>query len=250
MSTYLITGVASEQSIAWAVAERLLRGGDKCILASLPGNVRRAQRLMRHFDAEQSVVPLDVSSDESLAELGQEVEKRTKSLDGVLHSIAHAPLDELREEVLMVSREGFRSTFETSTYSLMAILRAVLPRLGHHASVVALTYRGSQQVMDGYGIMGPAKAALECFVRYLATELGPRGIRINSVSPGPILTLSASVFPDIEARIEAAARRSPMRQRTTHAQVAEVVGFLLGAGAAGVTGQCVGVDQGLSVLGT
>lgn len=249
MRTYLVTGVASEESLAWGVARRLLERGHSCIVAALPSNVRRARRLMRAYGAEDAVLPLDVCSEASLAELGAHIEQRNTQLDGVLHAIAYAPMEDLAETVCMVSRAGFLTAFEVSVYSLSAVLRVCMPSLRSSASVVALTYQGSQRVMQDYGIMGPAKAALECLVRYLASDLGASGIRVNSVSPGPVLTLAASVFPGIESKLEQAANRSPLRQRTTHEQVAETVEFLLGNGAAGITGQCIHVDQGLSILG-
>jgi enoyl-[acyl-carrier protein] reductase I len=248
--TYLITGVAMEESIGWAAAERLLREGATCYVAALPTNVKRARRLMRAFSQEDHVIPLDVRSEASLTELGALLVARNRLLDGVLHSIAYAPADDLAGPVTDVTRTGFLETMEVSVYSLCALVRAATPVLQAGSSIVALTYYGSQKAMHGYGVLGAAKAALESLVRYLASELGPRGIRVNSVSPGPILTPAASAFGDIQSKIEEAALRAPLRQRTTQAQVAEVVRLLFSPEFGAVTGQCVHVDHGLSIVGS
>lgn len=249
MGTYLISGVATEHSIAWAAAERLLQEGAICYVASLPANVKRARRLMRTFSKEDDVLPLDVRSDSSLEALGAMLAERGALLDGLLHSIAYAPLEDLAEGTMDTTRAGFLETMEVSVYSLCALVRASRSALKNGSSIVALTYHGSQRAIAGYGLMGPAKAALESLVRYLACELGPRGIRVNAVSPGPILTPAASAFGDIEAKIEAAARRAPTRARTTQAQVAEVVRTLFAPESGAITGQCIYADNGLSIVG-
>jgi enoyl-[acyl-carrier protein] reductase I len=247
--TYLITGVANEQSIAWATARSLLESGASCYFASFPANVKRSRRLLREYDAEDRVLELDVRADASLLALRDALAARTDRLDGVLHSIAFAPPEALLEPLLALPREAFADTMDVSVYSLIALLRAVDPML-RDSSVVAMTYRGSQACMDGYGAMGPAKAALESLVRYLAVELGSRGVRVNSLSAGPLLTLSSSVFENIEEKIARASAVAPGRQVLTHQQVASALSFLLGPRSVGITGQCICVDHGLSILGS
>jgi enoyl-[acyl-carrier protein] reductase I len=243
---YLITGVANEWSIAWAVAQRVLERGGVCHLACLPANERRVRKLMRAHDLEDHVYAIDVTHAAELESLAGALAARTDTLSGVLHAVAYADLEELQAGLLHSTREGFAKAMDVSVYSLVGLCRATRPLLREGSSVVALTYHGSQVCIPGYNVMGVAKAALESLARYLASELGPAGIRVNTVSPGPILTLAASVFDDIEAKIERAAQLSPLRQRTTQQHVAGLVDYLFSEAASAVTGQCLYVDHGLS----
>jgi enoyl-[acyl-carrier protein] reductase I len=245
----LITGVANEQSIAWAVADRLLRTGHRCILASLPGNVRRAEKLVARAGYDARVLPLDVSADGSLEQLRSTLIEVDAVVDAVLHSIAYAELDDLEGPTLEVSRTGFLKSMDISVYSLIAIVRAVRSRLRCGSSVVALTYHGSQKCIPGYNLMGVVKAALESGCRYLANDLGGDGIRVNCVSPGALLTLSSSVFPRIDESIERAALAAPIKAPTRMEDVASVICYLMSAAAGGVTGQTVYVDNGVSIMG-
>ncbi len=243
---YLITGVANEWSIAWAVVERVLERGGVCHLACLPANERRVRKLMRARNLEELVYPVDVTREDELEQLAQAIAARTDSLAGVLHAVAYADLEELQAGLLSSTREGFAKAMDVSVYSLVGLCRAARPLLRTGSSVVALTYHGSQVCIPGYNVMGVAKAALESLARYLASELGPHGIRVNTVSPGPILTLAASVFDDIEGKIERAAQLSPLRQRTSQQHVAGLVDYLFSEASSAVTAQCLYVDHGLS----
>lgn len=246
---YLITGVANEASIAWAVADRLLRNGERCVLASLPKNLHRAEQLLKRSDHSARVLPLDVTDQTSIEQLGAAIAEDGAGCAGILHSIAYASMEDLQGMTFESSREGFLESMNVSVYSLLALVRAVLPTLGTDSSVVALTYHGSQKCMPGYNMMGIAKAALESACRYLAYELGARGIRVNCASPGALLTLSSSAFPDIQENIDRAAAHSPLRAPTRLDDVAAALGFLLSPAAGGITGQTVYVDNGLSIMG-
>lgn len=258
---YLVTGVANEQSIAWAVAEELWRGGDRCALAVLPRNLRRVEKLVAGAGRAAAVLPLDVRDDASLAALAEGLRALREQgapgapigqgapLAGVLHSIAHARGEELMGTTLEVSREGFLEAMDVSVYSLLALLRAAEPLLGEGSSVVALSYHGAQKCLPGYNLMGVAKAALESACRYLAHDLGGRGIRVNALSAGPLLTLSSAAFDGIEEKIARSGERAPLGRPTAMADVASAICHLLSARAGGITAQCLYVDNGLSSMG-
>lgn len=246
---YLIAGVANEASIAWGVAQRILAAGHPCMITSLAKNLHRVHKLVTRAGFEAEVVALDVSDDASLRQLAETVESSGRRIAGVLHAIAYARIEDLQGSTLGVSRAGFIEAMNVSVYSLLALLRSVRPWLDAGSSIVALSYHGSQRCISGYDLMGIAKAALESACRYLANELGRDGIRVNCASPGPMLTLSSSAFEDIQEKIERAAELAPLRSVVRMEDVASVVWHLLSQQSAGVTGQVLYVDNGLSILG-
>jgi enoyl-[acyl-carrier protein] reductase I len=246
---FVVTGVANEASIAWAVAAHLLGQRRRCVLASLPKNLHRARQLLRRTGYEADVVPLDVTEDDSIAQLAEHVAKDGAPVAGLLHAIAYANLDDLQGATFETSRAAFLESMDISVYSLLALTRALRPYLGPGASIVALTYHGSQRSIPGYNLMGVAKAALESACRYLASELGPHGVRVNAASPGPLLTLSSSAFPDIQEDIARSAAFAPLRRATRVEDVATTVSHLLSPESAGVTGQVIYVDNGISIVG-
>jgi enoyl-[acyl-carrier protein] reductase I len=246
---YVITGVANEWSIAWAVAKRIAQSGGTCHFMSLPQNLRRVRRLMAELEGDHAAYPLDVTSDASIDEAFAALRGRTDRLSGMLHSIAYADLEDLAAGALGLSREGFLRAVDISVYSLIALARRAEALMAEGGSVVALTYYGAQKCFPGYDVMGVAKAALESLVRYLALGFGPRGIRVNAVSAGPILTLASSAFSDVEAKIERAAQLAPLGRATAATDVADTAAYLFSTQAAGITGQCLFVDNGLSIMG-
>jgi enoyl-[acyl-carrier protein] reductase I len=249
---YLVTGAANEASIAWAVAAGLLGDNTRCILAAMPRNVRRVEKLVQRSGYSADVLPLDVKEDASLVELAASVRARIGDegmLAGILHAIAYANMDDLAAGVVDTTRAGFLEALDVSVYSFLALVRHMRPLLGRGASVVALTYHGSQKCIPGYNVMGIAKAALESACRYLAYDVGKDGIRVNCVSPGPLLTLSSSAFPEIEAKLERAGRASPLGVPTQMDDVSATIRYVLSPAAAGITGQCIYVDNGLSGMG-
>lgn len=246
---YLITGIANEQSLAWSIAIELIERSEECYFAVLPSNLRRVKRMLKERNMEEFCVPLDVSIDDSINTLGRELGERTKYIKGILHSVAYAPIDDLEEGTVGMTRNGFCETMTVSVYSLAAITRVLRPLLGAGTSIVTMTYSGSQKCIPGYNVMGVAKAGLESLVRYMAYELGPESIRVNAISAGPILTLSSSVFEDIETKIEVMAKNAPLRRQSTSKDIAEAALFLFSDVSLGITGQILYVDCGLSTMG-
>ncbi len=251
--TALVMGVANEQSIAWGIAQRLAAAGAKLAFTYLPDPHGRAQRRVGKLAetvASQLLLPCDVRRDEDIASVFTELAKSWGKLDCLIHSIAWARADELSGELSATSREGFAAAADISAYSLIATARQAKPLMvGQPGSIVTLTYLGSQRAMPGYNVMGVAKAALEAAVRYLAAELGPDGIRVNAVSPGPIETLSASAIDRFPAMLRAAAESSPLRRAVTAREVGDIVAFLCSDLARAITGQVVYADAGYSIIG-
>lgn len=246
--SFLITGVANSASIAWAVTRLLVAEGSDCLLAIHPANRRRVEKLLDREGLHADCVDLDARDDGSFRAMGERLTQKGTKLAGVLHAIAYANMDDLLGRTVDASRQGFLEAIEVSAYSFLALVRTTEPFLDENSGVVALTYFGSQYCIPGYNIMGVAKAALESSARYAAGELGGRGIRVNTVSPGPLLTLSSSVFPDIERSLAQSARQGALKSELSVDAVAKTICHLLGPSAAAVTGQCIRVDNGLSSI--
>lgn len=244
----LITGVANRASIAWAVVEAMAEAGQPCLLAVHPANRRRVEKLVERLEMDLAICDVDVRAEESLQRLAAWTRERAPRLGGLLHSIAYADRDELAGRTLDASRAGFLEALDVSAYSLIALTRAVEPLLAPGAGVVALSYHGSRYAIPGYNLMGLAKATLEAGVRYLAAELGRSGVRVNTVSAGPLLTLSSSAFEDIERSLALSVEQSALRDPLSAGDVARMAMHLLSPSSRGVTGQCINVDNGLSVM--
>lgn len=247
----VVTGVANKFSIAWAIAEKLKSQGYQ-ICFTFPDE-RIGEKVKRLTEDWEGTLyhKLDVSSDEDFenfkTQLGSEWED---GIDAVVHSIAFAKREELSGEFLNTSREGFRLALDISAYSLVALVRSTVELLEKRkGSVITLTYLGGEKVVPNYNVMGVAKAALESCVRYLASDLGPRGMRINAVSPGPIKTAAARGISGFDQMLKFFTERSPLRRTVSQEEVAEVAEFLLSDRASGINGQVVYVDGGYSVMG-
>ena len=195
--------------------------------------------------------PCDAASDESIKEALKEVKKNHGSVDGILHCIAHANTEDLRNDFINTSREGFSHASDVSAYSLVATARIAKQEelLNQNASIVALTYFGSEKVMEGYNVMGVAKAALEASIRYLAKDLGIENIRINAISAGPIKTLSAKGIKDFGSILDIVEQRAPLKRNVTQVEVGNVAAFLFSPLAASVTGEVIHADNGFSITG-
>jgi len=244
----LITGLLSTRSIAYGVAKAMHREGAE--LAFTYQNERfqeRVTKMAQEFGSDL-VLPCDVSKDEDVASLFAELGKRWDGLDGLVHAIAYAPTEALDGEFLDgFTREAFRIAHDVSAYSFPALAKAALPMMeGRPAALVTLTYLGAVRTMPHYNVMGMAKASLEASVRYLASSLGPRGIRANGVSAGPIKTLAASGIGDFSKLLAYNQKHAPLRRNVTIEEVGNAVAFLCSDLASGITGEIMYVDGGFN----
>jgi enoyl-[acyl-carrier protein] reductase I len=245
----LILGVANKRSIAWGIAQSVSAAGARLALTyqgeRLEENVRELAASLK----DPVILPCDVSKDEDLARLAAGVEKELGGLDFVVHAVAYALREELDGEFMNTSREGYRVAQDISSYSLTALAKVTVPLMKDGGSIVTLSYLGGERVVPHYNVMGVAKAALEMSVRYLASDLGPKGIRVNAISAGPIKTLAASGVHGISKMLEYHRERAPLRKNTEQAEVGDVGLFLVSSLSRGVTGEVIHVDGGFHVMG-
>ena len=245
----LILGVANKRSIAWGIAQSVSREGARLALTyqgeRLEENVRELAASLK----DPVILPCDVTRDEDLTALAAGVGKELGGLDFVIHAVAYALREELDGEFLNTSREGYRVAQDISAYSLTALARAVVPLMTNGGSIVTLTYLGGERVVPHYNVMGVAKAALDMSVRYLASDLGPKGIRVNALSAGPIKTLAASGVHGISKMLEYHRTHAPLRKNTEQEEVGDAALFLVSSLGRGVTGEVIHVDGGFHVMG-
>ncbi len=246
----LILGIANKRSIAWGIAQSVAREGARLAVTyqgeRLEENVRELAQNLK----DPVILPCDVAKDEDLAALAAAVEKEFGGLDFVVHAVAYALREELDGEFLSTSREGYRIAQDISSYSLTALARHTVPLMeGRAGSIVTLTYLGGERVVPHYNVMGVAKAALEMSVRYLASDLGPKGIRVNAISAGPIKTLAASGVHGISKMLEYHRTHAPLRKNTEQEEVGDTALFLVSHLGRGVTGEVIHVDGGFHVMG-
>ncbi len=246
----LIVGVANKHSIAWAITESAVREGAKLIFNYQNDRLKEnVEELAKTIEGSMSF-PCDVSNDDEISALMKNVEAEIGGLDFLVHSVAFAPREELTGEFINTSRQGFATALEISAYSLVAVSRAALPLMKDGGSIITLTYLGAERVVPHYNVMGVAKAALEASVRYLAHDLGPRGIRVNAISAGPIRTLAARAVSGISKMVEHHREVAPLRRATEQAEVGDAALFLLSSLSRGITGEVIYVDGGYHILGT
>jgi enoyl-[acyl-carrier protein] reductase I len=246
----LVLGIANKRSIAWGIAQAVSREGARLAVnyqgERLEENVRELAAGLR----DPLILPCDVSRDEDIDALMESVGKEFGGLDFVVHAVAFALREELDGEFLNTSREGYRVAQDISSYSLTAVARRAVPLMeGRSGSIVTLTYLGGERVVPHYNVMGVAKAALECSVRYLAADLGPKGIRVNALSAGPIKTLAASGVHGISKMLEYHRTHAPLRKNTEQEEVGDAALFLVSPLSRGVTGEVIHVDGGFHVMG-
>ena len=247
--TGLILGVANKRSIAWGIARACAREGARLALTY------QGERLKENVDdlskdlKEPLLYPCDVAKDEDIAALAASVKADLGHLDFVIHSVAFAQREELTGEFLNTSREGYRIAQDISSYSLTALARETAPLMEGGGSILTLSYLGGERVVPHYNVMGVAKAALEMSVRYLAADLGPRGIRVNAISAGPIKTLAASGVHGLSKMLEYHRTHAPLRRTTDQDEVGDTALFLLSHLSRGVTGEVIHVDGGFHVMG-
>ena len=247
--TAVIFGLANKRSVAWAIAQKLQEAGWR--LAICYQNQRLEQ------EAKDLIADLpgatgfmcDVSSDEQIDRVFDELKSKYGTLQGIVHSVAFAPAEELKGEFVNTTREGFRIAHDISVYSLVAVSRTAAPLMSGGGSIVTMSYFGAEKVVPRYNVMGVAKAALEASVRYLASDLGPKRIRVNAISAGPMKTLAARGISNLGEMLKAHADRSPLRRNVDPAEVGATAAFLLSGAGSGITGETIYVDCGYNIMG-
>lgn len=245
----VILGVANDHSIAWGIAQALHREGAELGFTYVGEALERRVRPLAQSLNAKLIEPCDVGSDEQIDALMTRAREIYGSIDILVHAIAFAKRDELSGSFLKTTRTGFLTALEISAYSLIALIKAAKELLSPGASVITLTYHGSQQVVPNYNVMGVAKAALEASVRYLAADLGPQGIRVNAISAGPIRTLAASGIADFRTLHRQFSRVAPLRRNVTSEDVGNTAVWLCSNLASAVTGEILYVDAGFSIIG-
>ena len=247
--TAVIFGLANKRSIAWAIAQKLHEAGWRLAITYQNERLEQeAKDLITDLPGAEGYM-CDVTSDEQIAKLFEQLKARYGVLDGLVHSVAYAPAEELKGEFVNTTREGFRMAHDISVYSLIAVTRAAAPMMASGGGVVTLTYYGAEKVVPKYNVMGVAKAALEATVRYLANDLGPKGIRVNAISAGPIKTLAARGISQLGEMLKAHAERAPLKRNVDPAEVGGTAVFLLSPAGSGITGETIYVDCGYNIMG-
>jgi enoyl-[acyl-carrier protein] reductase I len=245
----VVFGVANKRSIAWSIAQGLHNAGAK--LAITYQNERLGQ------EAKDLILSLagaegfmcDVSDDAAIARLFDQLKERYGKLHILVHSVAFAPTEELKGDFINTSREGFRIAHDVSVYSLIALARAAAPLMTDGGSIVTMSYYGAEKVVPHYNVMAVAKAALECTVRYLASDLGKRKIRVNAISAGPIKTLAARGISGLSDMLKAHAERAPLQRNVDVNEVGSTGVFLASDASSGITGEVIYVDCGYNIMG-
>ena len=244
----LVVGIANDQSIAWGCARALSAAGAELALTWLNDKARPHVEPLAQQLGAAITAPLDVSVPGQLEALFGQIERQWGGLDFLVHSIAFAPKQDLHGRVTDSSAAGFAQAMDVSCHSFMRMARLAEPLMKQGGSLMAMTYLGAEEVIADYGLMGPVKAALEASVRYLAAELGPAGIRVNAISPGPLATRAASGIAHFDRLLADAEARSPMRRLASIDDVGALCAFLAGDGARSITGGTLYVDGGYNIL--
>ena len=248
-STAVVFGVANKRSIAWAIAQKLAAAGVQ--LAITYQNERlelEARELISELPGAEGF-RCDVSQDLEIAQLFAMLRERYGTLNAMVHSVAFAPAEDMKNEFLQTSREGFRIAHDVSVYSLIALSRAAAPLMTNGGSIMTMTYYGAEKVVPNYNVMGVAKAALEATVRYLSYDLGKQKIRVNAISAGPIKTLAARGVSGLGEMLKTQAERSPLQRNIEVGEVGNAAVFLASDMASGITGETIYVDCGYNIMG-
>jgi len=248
--TGVVFGVANKRSIAWAIAQAWHNHGAKLAFTYQGERLKEnVEELVGTFGQDTPILPCDVTKDDEIARVFAEVGQRFGKLHLMLHSVAYAPREALEGNFVDTSREAFRVAHDVSAYSLVALARAAAPLMTEGGSIVAMSYYGAEKVVPHYNVMGVAKASLEASTRYLAYDLGPRKIRVNCISAGPMNTLAArgiAGFTDMLKHYEA---HAPLKRNVLPEELGATAAFLASDGAAAITGQVIYVDSGYQIMG-
>ena len=244
----LVVGIANDKSIAWGCASALRAAGAELAVTWFNDKARPyVEPLARQLEASIAM-PLDVEQPEQMQALFAAIAQRWGRLDFVLHSIAFAPKSDLHGRVADSSREGFARAMDISCHSFARMAHLAEPLMPQGGSLMTMSYIGAEEVIPDYGVMGPVKAALEASVRYLAAELGPKGIRVNAISPGPLATRAASGIANFDRLLDDAVQRAPLRRLVDLADIGALCAFLAGDAARSITGSTLYVDAGYHVV--
>lgn len=243
----LIVGVANQRSLAWGIAQSCHNHGAELAFTYLNDALEKRVRPLAASVGSEIVLPCDVQDDAQLDQLFADLQQRWGRLDFLLHSVAYATGDDLKEQFINTSREGFKLAMDVSAYSLVALTKRAQSLMGGSGSILTLSYLGSVQVVPNYRVMGVAKAALEACVRELAGDLGPQGIRINAISAGPIKTLAASGIASFRELLSHFEKRAPLRRTVTIEDVGEAAVYFLSDLSRMVTGEIHYVDGGFNI---
>ncbi|WP_078381403.1 enoyl-ACP reductase FabI [Sutcliffiella halmapala] len=248
--TYVVMGVANKRSIAWGIARSLHDAGARLVFTYAGERLEKSVRdLAASLDRNDSIVlPCDVTKDEEVHTCFQQIKEQTGVIHGVAHCIAFANKEELQGDYMNTTREGFMLAHNISSYSLTAVAKEAKDLMTEGGSIVTLTYLGGEKVVANYNVMGVAKASLDASVKYLANDLGKVGIRVNSISAGPIRTLSAKGVSDFNSILKEIEERAPLRRVTTQEEVGDAALFLFSDLARGITGENLHVDSGYHIL--
>lgn len=247
----VVMGVANERSIAWGIAKRLFDVGANVIFTYRKERSKgKIEKLLTNYeDYNATVVECDVNSDESIEKAFNEIGEQFKVIHGIIHSVAFAHAEDLHNRFVETTRDGYAFAQDTSAYSLIAVTKAAKPYMTEGGSIVTMSYLGAQRVLDGYNVMGVAKAALEASMRYLAADVGAENIRVNAISAGAIRTLAAKGVPSFNQILHKIEETSPLKRNTNQEEVADMTIVMLSHLSRGVTGETIYIDSGYNIMG-
>jgi enoyl-[acyl-carrier protein] reductase I len=244
----VIFGLANQRSIAWGIAQQLHAAGATLAISYQNERMRaEAEGLIQELPGAEAF-QCDVSSDEEIDRVFAQLKERFGQLHILVHAVAFAPADALRNDFLLTSREAFRVAHDVSVYSLIALSRAAAPLMTEGGSIITLSYYGAEKVAPHYNVMGVAKASLEATVRYLAADLGKQNVRVNAISAGPIKTLAARGIGGLSEMLRIHAERAPLHRNTDQLEVGATAAFLASDLASGITGETIYVDSGFNIM--
>jgi enoyl-[acyl-carrier protein] reductase I len=249
--TGIIFGVANKRSIAWAIAQALSAEGMRLAFTYQGERLKENVEELTSTMSDALILPCDVTIDAEIAAVFQEVDAKFGRLDSLVHSVAFAPREDLEGDFVQTSRDGFKLAHDISAYSLVALTRAALPLFEKSGggSVLAMSYYGAEKAVEGYNLMGVAKASLEASVRYLAANLGPKNVRVNAISAGPVNTLAARGIKGFTSMLKHHAERAPLGRNVELEEIGNAALFLLSKMASGITGEVMFVDCGYNIVG-
>ncbi|MBE3570761.1 MAG: enoyl-ACP reductase FabI [Bacillales bacterium] len=246
--TFVVMGVANKRSIAWGIARSLHQAGARLIFTYAGERLEKSvKELAESLNEDTLVLPCDVTNDDDIKQCFSEIKNRVGVIHGLAHCIAFANKEDLSGEYVDTSRDGYLLAQNISSYSLTAVAREAKELMTEGGSIVTMTYLGGERVVTNYNVMGVAKAALDASVRYLAADLGKYGIRVNSISAGPIRTLSAKGISDFNSILKVIEERAPLRRTTTQEEVGDTAVFLFSDMSRGITGENIHVDSGFHI---